>query len=374
MNIRRQMTASWMLCLLVMISMAPLAQAATTEIGSYKFDAVYSDGSQKLTVTLANTSGRNRDAMKCFSLRGTTNGQFNILTRPGSGWYFPDHVSACGVFDSHAIHTGSFVFSVDPSMQLSDSLNIGWIDRDGHRFTATIAVSGNATANLPPVANAGTSRVVTDSDGFPGEQVLLDGSQSSDDVGIVLYAWYVDNILVANGIRASISLETDSVTTIELLVQDEEGLQNRDYVSITISEPNFSYNGVTPPPQYQLAYNNIAIYQPEQQMIYLCINITEGESENSASNEEQYNLNLRLSTTSPDEFVIDSYSPFNQHHLLNEFGEEPDCSGQYDAATGQIVDVVQVGSVVGSVSMQIENSPLPIIRVLDFELLSFGQE
>lgn len=166
----------------------------------------------------------------------------------------------------------------------------------------------------------------------------------------------------------------DSTTVIELLVQDEEGLQNSDYVSITVSESNFSYNGVTPPPQYQLAYNNIALYQPEQQMIYLCVNIPGELGENSSSNVEQYNLNLRLSNASPVRFVIDSFSPFNLHHLLNEYGEEPDCSGQYDAATGRIVDVVQVGSVIGNVSMQIENSPLPIIRVLDFESLSFGQE
>ncbi len=359
---------------IVIALFATTTQAAITVVGSYEIDAVYSENNTKLTVSVANTSGRRSDSMKCFSLLETVPGQFSITARPRSGWYFPNHASACGVFSSQFIQAGRFIFSVTPGMEMGDTLKIGYINKGGHRVTGTVEVSGNVAANQPPVANGGVSRVISDSDGFPGEQVLLNGSQSQDDKGISLYEWYIDNILVASGVTATVHLETNSSTVVELLVQDEEGVQDRDFVQITVSEPNLGYNGVTPAARYQLAYNNIAVYRPEDEMVYMCINMRAAESSESGLTDGKYNLNLRLSSSSPVQFAIESYSEFNPLHLLNEFGEEPDCSGQYHAATGRVVDIVQVGAVIGSIEMQIENSPLPILKVIDFEWLGLGQE
>src|SRR5215831_17132075 len=57
-------------------------------------------------------------------------------------------------------------------------------------FSQQIYAQTNPNSPLPPVANAGSNRTVVDTDGLPGETVVLDGSQSNDPDGqIVSYVW-----------------------------------------------------------------------------------------------------------------------------------------------------------------------------------------
>ena len=51
--------------------------------------------------------------------------------------------------------------------------------------------------NLPPKANAGGDKIVV----LPVSVVMLDGSHSSDDKGIVSYHWTRDDKSLAAGVR-----------------------------------------------------------------------------------------------------------------------------------------------------------------------------
>jgi len=96
--------------------------------------------------------------------------------------------------------------------------------------------------NSAPVANAGGDRTILDMDGQPGENIVLDGSLSSDpDAGTVLtYTWGdVDNdVTLGTGVTLPVTLGP-GVHNLQLFVQDDSG-QNAidvDRFVVTINAP-----------------------------------------------------------------------------------------------------------------------------------------
>lgn len=104
-----------------------------------------------------------------------------------------------------------------------------------------ITVQGNPPAATdPPVADAGPDQTPTlvACDPLP-YTVTLDGSGSSDDVGIVSYLWAEGATVIAEGPNAvltDISVE-EGVHTFTLRVEDGEGQIDTDTVTVTISHP-----------------------------------------------------------------------------------------------------------------------------------------
>ncbi|QPC82058.1 PKD domain-containing protein [Phototrophicus methaneseepsis] len=87
-----------------------------------------------------------------------------------------------------------------------------------------------------PVANAGTDQTITDTDNNGSENVMLDGSASTDRDGtIVSYIWTRDGIEIATGISPQVTLPV-GIHPITLTVTDDDGLTNTDTVVITVEE------------------------------------------------------------------------------------------------------------------------------------------
>ena len=99
------------------------------------------------------------------------------------------------------------------------------------------AVSYGLT-NLPPVADAGADRTVTDADGNGTEMVTLDGSESLDrDGSIASYEWREDGAFVAAGETPDVWLALGThVLTLE--VTDDEGSSATDSVIVTVTPAN----------------------------------------------------------------------------------------------------------------------------------------
>ncbi len=93
----------------------------------------------------------------------------------------------------------------------------------------------------PPIANAGSGHTVTDSDDNGSEQVILDGSGSSDSDGTILSWVWTDNLgdTIPDGeiITATLSVGTHTIT---LTVTDNDGLTDSDIVTVTV-EPRPSF-------------------------------------------------------------------------------------------------------------------------------------
>lgn len=115
---------------------------------------------------------------------------------------------------------------------VSDSLGQNDID------TVQVTVSDVAVTDLPPTANAGSDQVVNE-----GGAVSLDGSASSDDKGILTYAWIQTagiSVSLANGTSQTPSFTAPTVTGLEVLafeltVTDTIGQTNMDLVQITVN-------------------------------------------------------------------------------------------------------------------------------------------
>lgn len=86
----------------------------------------------------------------------------------------------------------------------------------------------------PPTANAGEPQSISDTDGAPGENVVLQGSGADPEGGAVTYQWIANDQVLGTQARIETRLN-DGSTEVELIVTDESGLTASDVVTITIA-------------------------------------------------------------------------------------------------------------------------------------------
>ena len=97
--------------------------------------------------------------------------------------------------------------------------------------------NNSCTTNLPPTANAGADKSVTDSDNSGSESVTLNGSLSSDADGtITAFSWSENGSEIATGVTLSVNLSV-GVHTITLTVTDNRGGTATDTVTIEVTIP-----------------------------------------------------------------------------------------------------------------------------------------
>lgn len=119
---------------------------------------------------------------------------------------------------------------------INDNNTPDWINQvynDPRVFTLDDLVPG-------PKAKAGRSQLLFDSDGNGIETALLNGSASSTDQGsIVSYKWYENDILIAEGVQASIDL-TLGIHSIRLTIETTTGQTASGNVVVTVKKPSLS--------------------------------------------------------------------------------------------------------------------------------------
>ncbi|UCE39411.1 MAG: carboxypeptidase regulatory-like domain-containing protein [Thermoplasmata archaeon] len=93
---------------------------------------------------------------------------------------------------------------------------------------------------VAPLANAGIDEIV-----WEGEPAYLDGSKSNDSDGtIVKYSWYLDMELIGNSETFFTNL-TLGIHDIMLIVEDNDGLTDDDWVRVTVYEEGTKANGAS---------------------------------------------------------------------------------------------------------------------------------
>ncbi|HTB23971.1 MAG TPA: PKD domain-containing protein [Puia sp.] len=128
---------------------------------------------------------------------------------------------------------GSYVFSLKVT------------DNGGATNADSITVTVNPAPNIPPVANAGTSKTIT----LPTNSTNLDGSLSSDpDGSIVSYSWaQISGPSTSTILGGTLSIATATnmvagVYTFQLTVTDNSGASTKANVKITVNN-----SGAQPP-------------------------------------------------------------------------------------------------------------------------------
>jgi hypothetical protein len=111
------------------------------------------------------------------------------------------------------------------------------VDNSGANATDDITISVNAATNIPPVANAGTSLIIT----LPVNTATLDGSKSSDaDGAITAYSWTIisgpntPGATGANTPALSLSGLVAGQYIYQLTVTDNSGATSSAQVKITV--------------------------------------------------------------------------------------------------------------------------------------------
>ncbi len=93
----------------------------------------------------------------------------------------------------------------------------------------------NEPGNQAPTSDAGVNQTITDIDGSGSEQIVLDGSGSSDPDGTIQsYIWREGTTEIATGVNPIVTLNT-GIHTVALTVTDDGGLTDIDTVTITVS-------------------------------------------------------------------------------------------------------------------------------------------
>lgn len=206
-----------------------------------------------------------------ISKRGYVMSQFSKFVRPGAVRVDATPADAPGVDASAFVTDSTLVIvvinsndsevsldftlqnntGIDTLIQFTTSetkniVNDGGIDLSGDTFSATIdansittftssANDGGKYNNLLPTANAGDDILVEDSDGNGSENIILDGTASSDPDGtIVNYSWAVDEMQVAWESNSEVSLDIGEYLAV-LTVTDEDGATNTDSINIAVT-------------------------------------------------------------------------------------------------------------------------------------------
>ena len=119
----------------------------------------------------------------------------------------------------------------------ASAIDLGATGRDpqfGYGLVNALLAVQTAGANITPKANAGADQTVVDFDGNNVENVILDGSSSSDSDGsIVSYEWYEGATLLATGVSPTLPFALGN-HTVTLTVTDNEGAMANDSVQINV--------------------------------------------------------------------------------------------------------------------------------------------
>ena len=128
-----------------------------------------------------------------------------------------------------SLHVSQPVGSYTFTLTVTD--DSGQTDTDEVQVTVT-----SPAVNQLPVANAGPDQTLTDTDGDGYEDVVLDGSASTDDGTIVSCQWHEGGMLIGSGSTPLVTLPAGD-HSIALTVTDDGGLSATDQVLISINSP-----------------------------------------------------------------------------------------------------------------------------------------
>lgn len=221
-------------------------------------------------------------------------------------------------------------------------------DDRGLSTSASVTVSISAP-NVPPVAGiVGGSRSVGDTDGIAGEIISLSATAVDSDGSISSTEWLVSGEIVATGTSVKLPLK-DGITEVTFRVTDDDGEQANTSVTITVSKPvdseeEFSsdYNGIPAPSFLSKNLNSISVFDAEKLKLRSCIKLTLNGEPYLLDGYQRYDMNFDLANVDEATFKLVKFRPFNVEGAFDQFGESPDCSGQFELSTNVYKDIVAV--------------------------------
>ncbi|HLC47488.1 MAG TPA: S8 family serine peptidase, partial [Candidatus Norongarragalinales archaeon] len=217
-------------------------QSTAVDLGAAGFDTIYGYGRVDAYAAYQSIAGEPpanqppvANAGPDQAVMDSDNNGFETALLNGSASYDPD-----GTIVNYEWLEGLTVLGNGVLLAYNFSIgahNVTLVVTDDSNATSSdgVIIAINPFSNQPPVANAGSDKVVTDSDGTSAESVTLDGSASYDpDGAIVNYEWK-DGSTVLGTSAILISSFTIGMHNVILSVTDNEGATASDEVLVTVN-------------------------------------------------------------------------------------------------------------------------------------------
>ncbi len=166
--------------------------------------------------------------------------QWNVVPLAGNGFAWRQVSVLSPSFTAGSTHTLDIAYREDGA-----DLDKLYLTTSGTAPTGLGEMATNCSngSNQAPIAVAGEDINVVDSDSNGKETVLLDGSASSDEGGIVNYSWSKGGTQISTG--AILSVEALVGTTIYTLrVTDNEGATASDDITVTVNDAGFGLSDI----------------------------------------------------------------------------------------------------------------------------------
>jgi hypothetical protein len=106
------------------------------------------------------------------------------------------------------------------------------------------------------------------------------------------------------------------------------------------------YSGITPLPSLGLSYNNIGIVDTDTNRIYSCVRFVEQGNQSLLDGFERLDIVFDVVSLDHWEMRVLEVRPFNPYELLNEYGQLPDCSGEFEFTNSRFSDTIQLGDTI----------------------------
>jgi len=260
------------------------------------------------------------------------------------------------------------------------SLNLDYNSLSGSIPTSlnSFGISDNAFNAAPAVSISGGIRTIDDTDGVAGEVVSVTATATDSDGELASTSWLIGDEVVASGTSARLPL-SDGSTTVTFRATDDDGESTSTSVTITVEAPAETkeefvtlYNGITAPSflNEEKKINTVSVFDMNKLKLRSCIRLTLGGEPYSLNGYEQYDMNFNLLSLGDLTFGLVDFRPFNLNGSSNQFGETPDCSGQFELSSNVYKDIIAVPGTTEAGNLKYDYYDL-VIDLIDMDSLLF---
>ena len=197
------------------------------------FIYIYDHGNNKYTSSMGNYTVSDNDPPIADAGANQTIGQGSSVTFNGSA--STDNIQVTNYTWEFSDNGNQTVFGASPSYTFNNAgtitITLTVYDGAGYFDTDTMTVGVNDTTN--PVADAGTNQTIAQ-----GTNLMLNGSASTDNVGVDNYTWSFTDAgsQILYGVSPWYTFNNAGAVVVTLQVTDAAGNSDTDTVTITVTD------------------------------------------------------------------------------------------------------------------------------------------
>jgi hypothetical protein len=250
-------------------------------------------------------------------------------------------------------------------------------DGDSSSTSVTITVAAPVVANVAPEVSINLAQAqIIDTDGVAGEVVSVTATATDSDGELASTSWLIGDEVIASGTSARLAL-SDGSTMVTFRATDDDGDSKSTSVTITVEAPVETeeefvteYNGISAPSFLSEEINTVSVFDMSRLKLRSCIRLSLGGEPYSLNGYERYDMNFNLLSLDDLTFKLVDFRPFNLNGSRNQFGETPDCSGQFELSSNVYKDIIAVPGTTEAGNLRYDYYDL-VLDLIDMDSLLF---